>query len=625
MSPAFPSYRSPVWYAVALLGITGCQDRGLPTAAPGSATFDASLANTCEVTSAADDGPGTLRARVADPACNTITFAAALHGGTIVLTSGQISIARDLAIAGPGAGQLDVSGDGRSRVFSIAAGSTVAIEGLTVTAGADSEGGGIFNQGTLQLSGTIVSDNFAPNAGGIWNDHQGVLTITHSTISGNSAGETGAAGGIGNLGVLEVVHSTVRENEAQIAGGISSGGPAARATITHSRIVANRAEIAAGGISNGGTLVIADSEISGNSSWEGGGLWNGGTLELTRSTVSGNLAGDFGGGGIWNDDRGVLTITHSTISSNEAFDIEGGGGILNRGVLRIFNTTLAHNIAWGGGGGAVANQRDGNLAITGGTLAHNDAGSGSAIDSRSSQPVMLRNTIVANSREGGNCAGTIIDGGYNIEDEASCGFSEANGSFPNTDPLLDPEGLQDNGGPTRTIALLPGSPAVDAIPFGASGCGTTNTTDQRGVNRPQGPGCDIGAFELEQPPCTAVTLDRIGTDPDVPGEIRLGSPFVEAVFFDVEAFLPRSAARPLGAQAEDVRWGPTWETGTPAHSFRLADETGDGQRDAVIRFETGRLVAEGNLSLQTRRVTLWGSDRAGGQLYCASAAVRVVP
>jgi hypothetical protein len=109
--------------------------------------------------------------------------------------------------------------------------------------------------------------------------------------------------------------------------------------------------------------------------------------------------------------------------------------------------------------------------------------------------VTLKNTIVANSPRGENCSGSITDGGYNIEDDTSCGFSEANNSMPSTVPLLDGDGLQNNGGPTKTISLLEGSPTINAIPESTNGCCTEVTTDQRGVERPQGKGCDIGAFE----------------------------------------------------------------------------------------------------------------------------------
>jgi hypothetical protein len=110
---------------------------------------------------------------------------------------------------------------------------------------------------------------------------------------------------------------------------------------------------------------------------------------------------------------------------------------------------------------------------------------------------------VANSTSGSNCSGLgitddgyngITDGGYNVEDGNSCTFTQGSGSLSNTDPLLDPAGLQDNGGPTETIALQPESPAVELV---GSGACPPPETDQRGVERPQGAACDSGAFELE--------------------------------------------------------------------------------------------------------------------------------
>jgi hypothetical protein len=97
----------------------------------------------------------------------------------------------------------------------------------------------------------------------------------------------------------------------------------------------------------------------------------------------------------------------------------------------------------------------------------------------------------------GNCFGTVGNGGSNISDDASCGFGTSTGANGQTigdsvNPLLDPSGLQDNGGPTETIALQSGSPAIDAIPI--ANC---QATDQRGVTRPDDAetACDIGAYE----------------------------------------------------------------------------------------------------------------------------------
>jgi hypothetical protein len=103
--------------------------------------------------------------------------------------------------------------------------------------------------------------------------------------------------------------------------------------------------------------------------------------------------------------------------------------------------------------------------------------------------------IVASSSSGDNCSGAAIaDGGYNIDSGTSCGFSEQLGSLSGTNPLLADQPAF-NGGPTKTIALLEDSPAINAIPEATNGCGTEVQTDQRGVARPQGEGCDIGAFE----------------------------------------------------------------------------------------------------------------------------------
>jgi uncharacterized repeat protein (TIGR01451 family) len=128
----------------------------------------------------------------------------------------------------------------------------------------------------------------------------------------------------------------------------------------------------------------------------------------------------------------------------------------------------------------------------------------------------LRNTIMVNNNPGGNCNGTITDGGYNIDDGMTCGFMAANNSQPNTDPELDPMGLQDNGGPTQTIALQPTSPAIDAIPV--ADCtdidGNQVDTDQRTFVRPaDGDGdniarCDIGAFEFDAIPIADLNISK---------------------------------------------------------------------------------------------------------------------
>ena len=193
------------------------------------------------------------------------------------------------------------------------------------------------------------------------------------------------------------------------------------------------------------------------------GIENSGTLTITNSTFSGNSSD--GGGGIHAQFGTPVTLINSTFSANSASD--SGGGIHNvGGNFTILNSTFSGNSAQNSGGGII-----------------NDVGT-----------VTLGSTILSDSTSGGNCSGAITDGGYNIDDGTTCAFSADNDSLPDTDPRLAST-LAYNGGPTKTIALLRGSPALNAIPEAVNGCATEITTEQRGLKRPQGTKCDIGAFE----------------------------------------------------------------------------------------------------------------------------------
>jgi CSLREA domain-containing protein len=249
----------------------------------------------------------------------------------------------------------------------------------------------------------------------------------------------------------------------------------------------------AGLLNNGGEVQVWNSTFSGNSASDNGGAIEnsgGGALTVTNSTISGNSAGGVGGGIL--NASGTLTVTNSTFSGNSSAGGVGGGGIYNDlGTLEVTNSTFSGNSATDTGGG-ITNSSFGTLEVTNSTFSKNSANNGGGIFNFNT--ATLRNTIVANSTQGGNCGGGITDAGYNIDDGTSCGFSAANNSMPSTNPLLA-SSLAKNGGPTKTIALLKGSPALNAIPQATNGCGTEVTTDQRGVIRPQGEGCDIGAFE----------------------------------------------------------------------------------------------------------------------------------
>ena len=264
-----------------------------------------------------------------------------------------------------------------------------------------------------------------------------------------------------------------------------------------------------GGIDNAGTLTVASSVFSGNLAIFGGGIFNGGVLTVINSTFSGNRgappSGRSGAGGaIYN--TGTTKIIDSTFSGN--FGLSSGGAIANVGTLTVIDSTFFANTTsvapLAGDGGGI--QNSGTLNVTNSTFAGNGGGPGGGISNGGF--ASLKNTILANSSGGpfnppSNCFGAITDAGYNISDDSTCGFAKT-GSANNgdgVDPLLSPAGLANNGGPTQTIALQKGSPAIDAIPVAdctdQSSPPNQITTDQRGFARPDAGEavCDVGAYE----------------------------------------------------------------------------------------------------------------------------------
>lgn len=224
-------------------------------------------------------------------------------------------------------------------------------------------------------------------------------------------------------------------------------------------------------------LTVADGFADGNNPGGqiGGGVKNnGGTLKVFRSTFSGNNAVAIGGG-IANISGGTLTVKNSTFSGNRTGT--AGGGILNDGRLRVSYATFRNNDAeFVGGGIQNANDPGATTSLSNTVLAKSAGGN------------------INNACSNGQCRGKIVDGGYNISDDSSYRFTSQT-SRANTVPGLDPNGLQDNGGPTETIALRTTSAAFNFVPEGTNGCGTTTKSDQRGIKRPQGNKCDAGAFE----------------------------------------------------------------------------------------------------------------------------------
>jgi hypothetical protein len=412
------------------------------------------------VTNTNDSGPGSLRAAIeaanANAGADEIVFADGV-GDSITLSSTLSKVTDPAGLTIDGGGDVTVSGNDAVKVFVVGQGARLVLRNLTVSGGSptveDQFGGGIFNDG-------------------------GTLVVTDSTISGNSSFFDG--GGIYNAegGLVEVSGSTISGNFV-----FGSGA----------------------GISNeqGGTVIVTDSTVHNNEAADvGAGVFNrrGGKVEVENSTFSINHASDGGGGGIFNS--GALSVTSSTFSANDS-DVTAGGIENQDGTLTVTNSTFWANNATQAGG-AILNSV-GMLDVTNSTFSGNSSGEGAGgIHSRFGDTATLRSTILADNA-GGNCLGLITDGGYNIDEDGTCGFTQATGSLPNTNPLLDPAGLQDNTGPTQTIALQPESPAVDLVGQGAC---PPPATDQRGVGRPQGQSCDSGAFELVQQPPNPTTKEE---------------------------------------------------------------------------------------------------------------------
>src|SRR6516162_661195 len=213
---------------------------------------------------------------------------------------------------------------------------------------------------------------------------------------------------------------------------------------------------------------------NGNGFYGGGVLNDGGTLTVTNSTFSGNSA--LYGGAIFSNFGATLTANNSTFSSNTA---QFGGGIYNWATLIVSNSTFSGNRGIEGYS-AIVNSGTGTLTVTNSTFSDNSAPSGGAITNGGTGT--LRNTIFANN---GNCLGSpLVDGGGNLDTDGTCVGTIS------PDPLLGP--LQNNGGPTQTMAIPMASPA-----FGGANPANCPAIDQRGVLRPQFMACDIGAYEFD--------------------------------------------------------------------------------------------------------------------------------
>lgn len=333
---------------------------------------------------------------------------------------------------------------------------------------------------TFSVSGTIVLGSTLLDYSWLF----GSLTIDGTgqniTISGNNLNRVFLVDSATNVTLKNL---TIANGKNSSGGGVYNNG--GTLSVIGSTFSGNTAiGIGGGGIYNfGGNLTVTNSSFSSNgtNTGDGGGISNSGNVTVTNSAFSGNYAFTGNGGGISN--IGILTVTNSTFSSNSALGpgTSVGGGINNTGTLSMTNSTFYLNSASSGSpsaGGGINNS--GTVTTTNSTFSDNTASTAGGINS-SAGTVTLRNTIVANST-GGNCGGTITNGGGNLS------YSDATCPGVNSDPKLG--SLASNGGATQTMALLPGSAAINAAVDG-----NCPATDQRGWHRYFGTHCDIGAYE----------------------------------------------------------------------------------------------------------------------------------
>ncbi len=366
----------------------------------------------------------------------TITLAAGL--GTLALTNAGTAESID----GPGAAIVTVSGGNAVGVFSVASGVTATLSGLTVSDGAtNTNGAGVLNSGNL--------------------------TIQDSILSGNSASSLG--GGIANLGTLTLTDSTLTGNTAELGGGLENDK--GTVTINGSAIVQDSGLNNGGGIENdGGMTTVNNSEIEDNSAAnDGAGINNAtGTMTFTGSTIANNSAAD--GGGVAN--AATLTITNSTLAQNLA--TTAGGAIDNSATLTAVNDTIADNNVGASGSGAGLDASGGTATLYNTIVALNTAGSGGTA---TASDIALSGSGGVSSSSSNNLIGTGGTGGL------SGGTNGNQVNVVNTGLGT----LANNGGPTLTIALLAGSPAVDDGSSSIPGV-TIPSTDQRGAfaDRPGG-------------------------------------------------------------------------------------------------------------------------------------------
>ena len=465
--------------------------------------------------------------------------------------------------------RVTIGGGNMVRIFTVSNGVSLTLSNLTMANGlTSSNGGAIYNLGSLTAYGCVFTNNRAVGSNGIAGADGNDFPETNGSDGHSGTSGTSVSGGaIYNSGSLALTGCTFTKNSAMAGSGGNGGRGGNGGWLGGNGGNGGGSGLAKGGaIFSTNSVLITNCTFAGNVVVGGGG-GNGGSGGSGANlgaglSGSGRTGGEASGAGVYAFRKSV--VVNSTFSANttgagksgnsgvvhggwqgrngESGGVTFGGGLCNLGTNVMINCTFYTNTVTGGGGGNGSDGAVGGNGGNGGSAwgggfcnwsvasvtnctfstcgAYGGAGGTNGLGSlndgspgktgtgsggnivRASGTFILKNSIIAYQTSGGNGYGTITDAGYNLSSDSSITLS-GTGSRINTDPKLGP--LAENGGPTKTTALLTNSPAIDAGDTAAS-----PPVDQRGVSRPVGPASDIGAFEYGLLVRGRVSLDTNG-------------------------------------------------------------------------------------------------------------------
>ncbi len=348
------------------------------------------------------------------------------------------------------------------------------------------EVGGIGSTGVVTITNSQILSNTAKlDGGGLYNNVR--MTVQNSVLFGNRT-QNGSGGSIYSDGTLDLMSVTLEENHGDCGSAIHNavGG---NATIMGSAFRRNKTGFGpcggfGGAIYNAGTLNVASSTFEDNDGVNGGGgVVAKGSTTIVDSTFARNYATY--GGALDVIAPGAVSVDHVTFMNNSS---DHGGAVgISGGTLNLTNVTISGNSGGFGGGIWLSASGPTTVTLQHVTIEGNSASAGGGIW-RAGGTISLKNTIVSHSSDV-NCDGGVTSLGYNLSSDNSCvSFFNKPSDWNNTDPQLG--ALANNGG--KTLTHLP-NPASKAIDNGQ--CIAGIPTDQRGVPRPIGSACDIGAVE----------------------------------------------------------------------------------------------------------------------------------